>query len=189
MRRLRECGVISTIVMLGASVAASNSLASTQKAGQQRKASTAGPTVTVSGCLQRERDVHATGSVDPEDQELVLTKTSMGADATASRPGAGDAGADLKGAVYQLTGPMEDGLGNYIGQRVEIRGTVVPAAGNVDSRKNKDADSSGGASTPPAGGATPAPGKSSTQPSGDTPLIRLRISSVRTLGGSCSSTP
>jgi hypothetical protein len=87
----------------------------------------AGPTITVFGCVQREADYLKGGRANPStpgvvgtsgDNELVLVYASS----TTELRGGGALG--TSGDSYQLVGPMEIQLEQYLGQRVELTGIV-----------------------------------------------------------------
>lgn len=126
-------------------------------------------TVTIVGCVQKERDVLGTRGMGVGD-EYVLTnvgKDAEGAhsthhDATASAAGESmPAGHAAQGGVYTLTGDGEDDLESMVGKRVEIVGRLEHAG---------DSTAASGASASTATGAAaddqPASASGAEQPVG-----------------------
>lgn len=112
------------------------------------------PPMTITGCVQKESAVlkrtPVAGNIGMDD-EFVITNAKPGPapDATEPKPDAdarpeatGTSGtAGNFGIVYRLTGDKEKDLKSYVGQRVEISGTVK------DKDKVTDAMSSVGTSS------------------------------------------
>lgn len=108
----------STFVAFGAAALAAS------LAGPVVKA--AGPTITVFGCIQREADYLRGGRANPTsptvvgtsgDHELVLVYASTPTEVEGDLLG-------TSGRSYQLTGPSEIQLEQYLGQRVQLTGIL-----------------------------------------------------------------
>jgi hypothetical protein len=104
-------------------------------------------------------------------------------------------------STYELTGDREDDLKQYVGQRVEITGSVENAQSGADASMGGSAAGSGTANpasgttanptSSTASGSTSAPGSApagvSASASGDQSKPRLRITSFRAVGGDCAA--
>jgi hypothetical protein len=137
------------------------------------------PAITVSGCVQKESAVlkraPVVGNVGMDDEFVITFAKAGGADATAAEPkpdtepppqATGTSGsASNFGTVYRLTGDKEKDLKSYLGQRVEITGSLK------DKEKATDAMSSMGTS-----------GKDIT-PSN---TAELTIDTIKPLSGACT---
>lgn len=86
----------------------------------------AGPTVSVTGCVQREADYLNGGRPNPSvpsvvgtsgDHELVLVHATSPTEIRGSL-------LETSGNSYMLTGPIEIRLEQYLGQRVELTGIL-----------------------------------------------------------------
>ena len=141
--------------------------------------------VTITGCVQREADYRkaheagrggAAGTGVGAANEFVLTDASASSSAAGAREGAGTTGTTGTSAAgsnaYELTGPNEGKVGQYVGRRVEISGKLKAAEMTAGRR--------------PTGGAT-----AGQPPSGvdvmskDLKLGELEVSSVREVSGTC----
>ena len=138
--------------------------------------------ITVTGCIQREADYRqardagrggVAGTGVGAGNEFILSDTSA-----SLRPGAepasptGTAGAASGAAAYELTGPNEGKVAQYVGRRVEITGQVKAAETTATGK--------------PTGGATagqPPSGVDVT--SKDLKLRELEVTSVREATGTC----
>jgi hypothetical protein len=144
--------------------------------------------VTITGCIQREADYRqardagrggVAGTGVGAGNEFVLTNASMSTGtAPGTRPGAEPAPTGTTGSAataYELTGPNEGQVGQYVGRRVEITG------------KLKAAES--GPTGQPTGGATAGqPPAGVDVASKDLKLRELEVSSVRESTGTCPAT-
>ncbi|HET7218952.1 MAG TPA: hypothetical protein VFJ02_12940 [Vicinamibacterales bacterium] len=136
--------------------------------------------ITVTGCVQREADYRSArdagrggvaGTGVGAGNEFVLTNASTssakgGATGTAGSPASGS-------AAYELTGPNEGQVSQYVGRRVEITGKLKAAERDAAGR--------------PTGGATagqPPAGVDVT--SKDLKLRELEVVSVREATGTCT---
>ena len=145
--------------------------------------------VTVVGCLQREADYRrardagrggVAGTGVGAGNEYILAEASVSTGTTGgARAGdpsspTGTAGASASGTMaYELTGPNEGHVSQYVGRRVEIVGRV----------KGAETDAAGR----PTGGATagqPPSGVDVT--SKDLKLRELEVTSVRESTGTCT---
>jgi hypothetical protein len=207
----RLCGGISTAALFAFAVSVA---AQTPQTPTQPQTQSSDKQIIVTGCVRLEKDVTGGSGLNVGmDDEFVLTDASMGASSgsmaggtgaaagtatgtgTASETGTATAGtsgtsatAAAGGKSYELTGDKEDELKKYVGQRVEITGTLEhPAAGSGSA-----AGSATGTGTTGTGSATgTATGTASgtgtagmTAASKDMPT--LKIVSVRALGTSCA---
>jgi hypothetical protein len=107
------------------------------------------------------------------------------------------------GKSYELTGDREDELKQYVGQRVEITGSVDRAdtgssasgmgtsgSGTSSSGTSTSGSSTSGSSTsgtPSTSGTGTSASGSSAYGAGDRNLPRLTITSFRAVSGSCPS--
>jgi hypothetical protein len=143
----------------------------------------------------------ATGSTSGTSGSTTGTPGSMaGHEGHASGSMAGMHGAAGVASSYELTGDREDDLQQYVGQRVEITGTVEEA--NTPDPSMSGSSTSGAAGTSGSGAAGTAAGTSgssagatgsesasagtSASGSADAPAKRLRITSFRAVGGNCA---
>jgi hypothetical protein len=142
-------------------------------------ASSAGEQVTVVGCVQREADYRqardagkggVAGSGVGAGNEFVLTNVSPAGAARKDEPASptGTAGAAM---AYELTGPNEGKVAEFVGRRVEISGRL------------KAAETVGGKPTGGATAGTPPGGVDVT--SKDLKLREFEVMSVKEATGSC----
>jgi hypothetical protein len=134
--------------------------------------------ITVTGCVQREADYRqardagkggAAGTGIGAGNEFVLASATM-----AARPGseASPAGTSGSASAYELTGPNEGQVAQFVGKRVEITGKVK-AAEMTPSGK-------------PTGGATAGePPRGVDVASKDLQLRELEVASVKEATGTC----
>lgn len=138
--------------------------------------------ITVTGCIQREADYRqardagrggVAGTGVGAGNEFILSDASVSA-----RPGAepgsptGTAGA---ATAYELTGPNEGKVAQYVGRRVEISGRVKAAETTATGK--------------PTGGATAGePPRGVDVTSKDLKLRELEVTSVREGAGTCPAT-
>jgi hypothetical protein len=208
----RLCGGISTAALVAFAVSVA---AQTPQTPAQPQTQSTGKQITVTGCVRLEKDVKGGSGLNVGmDDEFVLTDASMGASSgsmagatgtatgaatgtgTASGTGTATAGtsgtsaaAAAGGKSYELTGDKEDELKKYVGQRVEITGTLEDAAA---SPSGSAAGSPTGTGTTGTGSATGTGTASGTGTAGMTSTSKdmptLSIVSVRALGTSCAVT-
>jgi len=139
--------------------------------------------VTITGCVQKEADYRRSrdagrggvaGTGVGAGNEFVLTEASAGARAGQPAGSTGTAGSAASGSMaYELTGPNEGKVSEYVGRRVEITGRLKAAETDVAGR--------------PTGGATagqPPSGVDVT--SKDLQLRELEVTSVRESTGTCA---
>jgi hypothetical protein len=141
-------------------------------------------TITITGCVQSEVDYRkardagrggVAGTGVGSGNEFILTDASS----AGAKPGAepanptGTAGVSTAASMaYELTGPNEGQVAQYVGRRVEISGKLKAAEV--------------GAGGQPTGGATAGqPPKGTDVVSKDLKLRELEVSSVREATGSC----
>jgi hypothetical protein len=144
--------------------------------------------VTITGCIQREADYRqardagrggVAGTGVGAGNEFVLTNASMSTSSTpGAKPGAepasptGTAGSAAAAIAYELTGPNEGQVGQYVGRRVEISGKLKAAEAGPTGQ--------------PTGGATAGqPPRGVDVASKDLKLRELEVSSVRETTGTC----
>jgi hypothetical protein len=140
--------------------------------------------VTITGCIQREADYRqardagrggVAGTGVGAGNEFVLTNASM---STGTAPGAEPAPTGTTGSTataYELTGPNEGQVAQYVGRRVEISGTLKAAERGPTGQ--------------PTGGATAGqPPTGVDVASKDLKLRELEVSSVRESTGTCPAT-
>lgn len=112
----------------------------------------------------------------------------------------GSAGAGSP-ASYELTGDREDELDQYVGQQVEITGTVdrdkatmgvagstSEGAGTQTSASGSTAAGSGTSSSTGTAGTSAGHADPNSSHSASGAMPRLKISSFRAVGGSCDAT-
>lgn len=138
-------------------------------------------TVTMTGCLQAASSSGGGAAAEPgapaagaasQAKGFILASASPAGAKTGAEPGApagapGAAGTSGTGSTYRLTGGADQNLEKYVGQRVEVTGTL----------SGRSMGSSSGAGAPGAGAG--ASGSSQSGPA-------LNVSSVRATGESCS---
>jgi hypothetical protein len=139
--------------------------------------------ITVTGCVQREADYRqakdagrggAAGTGVGAGNEFVLTDASPASSAARKDEPPGATGTSGGGAAkaYEVTGPGESQLGQYVGRRVEVTGRI------------KAAETTAGGQ--PTGGATAGqPPKGVDVTSKDLKLSELEVISVREAQGAC----
>ena len=145
----------------------------------------AGGQITVTGCVQREADYRkmrdagkggVAGTGVGAGNEFILSDASASSSTKAgSEPSSptGTAGAS-SAAAYELTGPNEGKVGEFVGKRVEITGMLKAAE-----------VSAGGQPTGGASAGQPPAGVDAT--SKDLRLRELEVSSVKETTGTCPS--
>ena len=149
-----------------------------------------GEQVTLTGCVQREADyrrtqdagrggVAGTGVGTANEFVLADAATASGGRATAGTSTAGSTNPSATGtagtasttAAYELSGPNEGKVGQYVGKRVEIMGRLKPA------------EVAGAA---PTGGPTAgAPPRGVDVVSKDLQLREVEVTSVKEAPGTC----
>ena len=161
----------ATIAMCGAAV-----LAQTPQQPPPPADQSASPAITVVGCVQKESAVLSRNPIAGNigmDNEFVLTNSAPGPASAAddqARPGAAPqqpASPGTFGKVYRVTGEKEADLKSYVGQRVEVTGTL----------KNKETVKDDIGSIGTSGRTNPTPA--------NTPEIA--IDAVKSLGSSCTA--
>jgi hypothetical protein len=159
-----------------------------QSTGQQpqpqaKAGSSTGQQVTVTGCVQPEADYRrakdagrggVAGTGVGAGNEFILTQASpsSGRAGESSNP-TGTGGTASGSAAYELTGPNEGQLSQYVGRRVEITGRLKPA----------ETDAAGKATGGPTAGQPPAGVDVASK---DLKLRELEVVSVREGSGTCS---
>lgn len=154
----------------------------TQPQTQPGARSSADEQVTITGCVQREADYRkaheagrggVAGTGMGVGNEFVLTDASSATSATRTESETtGTSGTAAAATAYELTGPNEGDVAQFVGKRVEIRGKLKAAETDVSGR--------------PTGGAT-----AGTPPSGvdvtskDLKLREFEVTSVREASGTC----
>lgn len=136
--------------------------------------------VTITGCVQREADYRkahqagrggVAGSGVGVGNEFVLSDASL---SKSESEATGTSGSSTAAKAYELTGPNEGEVGQYVGRRVEIQGALKAAKTDTAGR--------------PTGGATAgAPPSGVDVMSKDLKLRELEVSSVREVSGTCPS--
>ena len=170
-------GGIAAALLFGTAVFAQTSQPRTQT-GEAARQATTDERVTVVGCVQREEDYRrahnmprggAVGTGVGAGDEFVLVSASM-----AGRP-TGTAGRTANETEFELTGPAEAKLTQYVGKRVEIAGSLKPVAVDASGR--------------PTGGTTAGrPPQGVDVTSEDLKLRELEVGSVRSASGTCPAT-
>lgn len=178
-------------VAVGLSTAAFGQQTPPSPASQQRptaapQGSQAGEQVTLTGCVQREADYRraqdagrggVAGTGVGAGNEFILAEASAAKSAAPGAPAGGGAapaptGTTGTAAAYELTGPEEGKVSQYVGRRVEISGRLKPA------------ETAGAA---PTGGPTAgAPPRGVDVVSKDLQLRELEVTSVREASGTCA---
>jgi hypothetical protein len=172
-------GGIAAALLFGTAVFAQTSQPRTQTgAAAARQTPGSAEQVMVVGCVQREEDYRrahnlgrggAAGTTVGEDDEFVLVSATM-----SGRP-TGTAGRTATETEFELSGPGEEKLAQYVGKRVEITGMLEPAEVDASGR--------------PTGGATAGrPPRGVDVTSDDLKLRELDIVSVRAASGTCPTT-
>ena len=148
-------------------------------APRQQSGASAGQTVTVVGCVQREEDYRkannlgrggTAGSGVGAGNEFVLANAMMSGGAAATGAPTGTGGA-TSNTAYEVTGKNEGELAKHVGNRVEITGMLKPAET--------------GAAGPTGGPTAGAPPRGVDVASQDLKLRELEVTSVRTATGTC----
>ncbi len=184
------------------------------EAQQQPAVSPAEPSVTLVGCVAREADYRrargvgvggAAGTGAGIGNEFVLVNAAPAPAASAAAPPAPGAapavppaiGTSGAGGAYELTGPAEGQLEQYVGRRVEIAGRMkqetMAAASKAPAVAATVPESSTG--RPGVGPATGSPsGRPAGQPAGgidltgrDLHLREFEMVSVREAAGDCGA--
>ena len=133
--------------------------------------------MTITGCIQKEADYRAAkdagkggaaGTGAGVGNEFILAQASP-----ASADPATPTGTSGSSMAFELTGPNEGQVSQYVGKRVEIKGKVKAAETSASGR--------------PTGGATAgAPPAGVDVASKDLQLRELEITSVKEASGSCA---
>ena len=141
----------------------------------------AGGQMTITGCVQREADYRSArdagrggvaGTGAGAGNEFVLTDTSPAAQPGAEPTSPTGTSGSKSATAYELTGPNEGQVAQYIGRRVEISGTLKAAEV--------------GAGGQPTGGATAGKPPSGVDvASKDLQLRELEVTSVKEATGTC----
>ena len=164
-----------------AAIAQGASQEQTQPQAQSGARSAGDREVTITGCVQREADYRkakdegrggVAGTGVGAGNEFVLTQASS-ASAQAPSPEPNPTGTSGGSMAYELTGPNEGQLSQYVGRRVQITGKLKAAETDVAGR--------------PTGGATagqPPAGVDVT--SKDMKLRELEVTSVKEATGTCT---
>ena len=134
--------------------------------------------MTITGCIQKEADFRAAkdagkggaaGTGAGAGNEFILAQASAASAADPAMP----TGTSGSAAAYELTGPNEGQVSQFVGKRVEIKGKVKAAETSASGR--------------PTGGATAgAPPAGVDVASKDLKLRELEITSVKEASGSCA---
>jgi hypothetical protein len=172
---------VAAVLALGLSAYAQTSGQPTPASSQPGASSSTAQEITVTGCIQRESDFRraheagrggVAGSGVGAGNEFVLTDASKSGSAGESKePEATPTGTSAMRNAYELTGPNEGTVAQYVGKRVEIRGKL----------KAGETGASGATGGPTAG----APPSGVDVTSKDLKLRELEISSVRESTGTC----
>jgi hypothetical protein len=169
----------SAVVAIVCTGAASATYATAQSNDAAKPVGTAGrPTITVNGCLQRaeEASTPATGNAGAlrvEGESFVLIN--------AVATGTGTQPADV--TTYVVQGAS--GFASMVGKRVEVTGTVSPAAVS-DTRSTTSAENhEAGGPAGDAGAAKPSSVVPSAPAQSKSP--RIQVTSLREVEGDCSS--
>jgi hypothetical protein len=121
-----------------------------QNPATNQKATPDSAVTTITGCVQKESAVlkrnPAAGNIGMDD-EFVLTSSVLNPTAENQKPGAtekpdavGTSGAASNfGRVFRVTGDKEKELKSYVGQRVEITGSLKNKEDNVDKMSSMGA--------------------------------------------------
>ena len=180
MMRFTSITILASVVSFAA-----QSAPGPQGASGSSTSSARAETRSVTGCLRAGTTPAAFVLIVPDEprDDPGKTQTSAAGDtSTAASPRvAGTAGAAVKTTTYQLV-PQRSSVDfrRYVGQRVEVTGTVDPSSGRA-ARPSRGAEPP---STPNRGkddGALPTAAGGQTQVQGE----RFQVTSVRAVGGSC----
>ena len=165
---------------------------SQQPTAAPAQGSQSGQPVTVTGCIQREADYRraqdvgrggVAGTGVGAGNEFVLAEAAMAGTGERAAAGAPSTGTTATATgttgtsvmAYELTGPNEGKVAQFVGRRVEITGQLKPAAVS---------------GTGPTGGPTAgAPPRGVDVVSKDLQLRELEITSVREANGACAAVP
>lgn len=161
----------------------------------------AGGSIMVAGCVQRETDYRrahskgkggAVGTGVGADNEYVLVAASIVPAAGAATPTTPQEATGTTGAAgtdaYEMTGPNESQLAQYVGKRVEITGKVksVQAGSGIGVSAGVSGGTTGtGTATGTATGSVRTGGGVDITGQ-DLKLKELEISSVREIPGTCA---
>lgn len=192
----------------------SSTASPSQSRTDDRNQSSRNRSVTVTGCLQ-DAAKSTTGSSASSgsgsqmsrsgsaagDAKFILTNARSAAGSRAAASASGTAGTSgsatpYSQSAYQLIGGGSEDLSKYVNQRVEVRGTLVPDASTGQSGRSSgsSAGSTGGSTGSSSGSGSPSgstPGSGSMSGTGaggpaSADLPKLRVTSVRSISGSCS---
>jgi hypothetical protein len=177
---------VAGMLMFGAAVFAQSAGQQNPQPQTQTSARAATDQITVTGCIQREEDYRkahdagrggVVGTGVGAGNEFVLIEASASAATAAPRSPepapTGTTGSAMSSMSYELSGPNEGQVGQYVNHRVEITGKLKAA----------ETDAAG----QPTGGVTA--GKPPTGVdvvSKDLRLRELEVTSVRESAGTCS---
>ena len=125
--------------------------------------------MTMTGCVQRDSAYRPDRPVAGANPEFLLVTSTQPAGARTGEPG-----------TFGLIGKAEQQLGRYVGQRLEVVGTL-----DTDSRDQQQP--TGGATDPITGAGTPpgAPASVGTRGTATPGVRRLEIISFKRVNGSC----
>jgi len=176
------------MLVLGGAVAGAQEAAQPPAPQAQPSATQAQPSarpssdeITITGCVQREADYRSAkdagkggvaGTGVGVGNEFILAQASA-ASAAAADPATPTGTSGSASMAYELTGPNEGQVSQFVGRRVEITGKVKAAETNAAGR--------------PTGGATAGPPPAGVDvASKDLQLKELEVSSVKETSGSCA---
>ena len=138
--------------------------------------------VTVVGCVLRDSAYRPTSAVRNSSTEFLLVSAVAPANAVGAVGTAGEARGGK--ATFGLIGKQEPQLGQYVGRRVEVVGTIETDARDSQQPTGGATDPVSGAGAPPGvpaatrGSSTPAAPPTASVP-------RLNILSVKPASGAC----
>lgn len=190
MKWLYSTGICASAVLsLGMVVSAQATATRSQSATTTAQQSAGDQQMTVTGCIAKESDYRraqdagrggVAGTGIGAGNEFILTNAAIGpatgaTGTTGSSAGAatGTAGTTAAaGTAYELTGPNEGDASKFVGQRVEISGTLKAAETTASGR--------------PTGGPTAGAPPSGVDVGGkDLKLRELEVRSIRQVAGTC----
>ncbi len=134
--------------------------------------------ITITGCLQREREaLGTTGAGEGDEFVLTHTKLKSGRVRFIEQPGP-------NGVICRLSGQGESQFQQYVGHEMQITGFILNRK-SVMMAAADTPDTAGGVSSPPAAG-----GPDSKPTRGARPeLPKINVSAFRNLSDRCVATP
>jgi len=134
--------------------------------------------ITITGCLQRERDaLGKTGPMEADEFVLTHTKLKSGRVSFIEQPGP-------NGVICRLSGQGESQFEQYVGHEMQITGFILNRK-SVTMAAADAPDATGGVSSPSAASAPDSKPTAGARPE----LPKINVSAFRSLSDRCVLTP